>query len=294
MTSPKKNILLLLLVLLIVSACSGTQPQGIDYQSFRTGISELSMTFLPQLPPEKIYPQSDVAMLLQLHNKAGYDIINGKVAIVGADARYLEITALEQSFARLEGRSLENAAGELTQLRFDARAKDLTDKAASQVVKYIVALSYQSSLEFVDTVCLDPRLYQLQDSGCTMQPLKQYSGQGSPLAVVRLEEIMHPGSSAKVELRLHLEARGKGKVIAIRLGQAKLGGEELECHIQGTEDLEVKVHAANQKVVVICHKGISSSVSYQTPISVEFGYDYELREPHQVTLVGSTNAGILS
>ena len=73
-------------------------------------------------------------------------------------------------------------------------------------------ISYNSKLDFVDTVCLNSNAYD------TLMPvakviIKKLCWAGAPLAVASMEEIIYPdtGNGGEVEFRLQIKNKGQEK-----------------------------------------------------------------------------------
>lgn len=281
--------LLLVLVLLLFSGCGTTIPQNQVAYNFKTGISELNWVFLTNSPPEKIYPYSSFKMILMLDNQAAYPLTNGKVSVVGLDNKYFQLDTLTQNFEPLEGRDLKNPLGGQTQLVFSGTAGRLFTNAEEYVGNYFLLFSYNSQVDFVDTVCMNPHQYDLYDSGCKSNPRNSYSGQGAPLAVTQMEQISYPNQNdngGEVEFRLRLQSRGRGQVLNATLIGAKLGGEDLYCSFDsGKEDRNAGFNDQKQEALLFCKTIMAQESSYTTPLFVSFSYKYVLQERQRLWLI---------
>ena len=210
---------------------------------------------------------------------------------VNIDPHYFDIDILEQRFEPMLGRSLINPAGDKQFLEFNARSGLLFANSEQYVGNYFLVLSYKSTMEFSDTVCINPSLYEVYDSGCEVQDVKSYSGQGAPLAVTRMEEIVSPGAEAAVEFRLLLRNRGRGKVGQVNFKSARMGNDALQCEFlqAGVDTKSIKFKDNRQEAMLLCKKeNLRSLDSYTTTLFVDFSYDYELEVPHRLNLAKGT------
>lgn len=269
--------------------CGTPTGEKASQYNFKQGISELKIKFLDNAPPEKIYPNSNFKMVVKLDNQAAYPVNNGMLRIVGVDDKFFMIGPLEQTFDNLQGRSLLSPAGDKKFLEFDGRSGRLFQNAERYRGDYFLKAKYSSTMEFSDTVCINPKLYHAYDSGCKVDDKKSYSGQGAPLAVTGIEEIIYPlGTGAKAEFRIQLKNRGRGEVDFIRLKSAKLGGKDFQlCEFQGPV---IDIHKAllkkdRQEALLICGSVLRDQSSYTTTLTLDFSYDYELKEQHSLNLV---------
>jgi hypothetical protein len=282
------KILVIVLLAVFLVGC-GSSGGGDAKTNFKTGSGGLRMSFLNNAPPDKIYPNSDFRIILNLENQAAYDLINGEVSILGLDGKYFQVSPLQQVFPILEGKNLLNPSGGKAFMEFEGRAGQLFQNAQSYRGNYFIKTKYHSAMEFSDTVCLSPRLYEIYDSGCTPQEKKGYSGQGAPLAISDIELVAYPiGAGAKLEFRVRLRNLGQGLIDKVYLKGARLGGAEFQnCEFQGPiiDAHEALLSANKQEVMLLCETTIESSSSYETTLAFDFDFDYETKEQYQLNLV---------
>ena len=279
-------VLLVVLCSVLLLGCSTDPGEKAGQYNFKQGVAETQFTFLENAPPEQIYPGSTFKIIVNVDNQAAYDITEGVVQIIGLDEKYLSVAPLDQPFNTLAGRSLVAPEGEKTFLEFDGSAGNLFENADEYTGSFFLTAHYRSTLDFADTLCINSRRYETYDAGCKVETHKSYDGQGAPLAVTELDEIIAPGEGAQAEFRLHLQNRGEGRVNQINLGPAKLGSEELRCHIQGEADEQQFVRFdERQEATVICTKYVGSLNSYSTTLSLSLVYDYEYRQQQSLKLV---------
>ena len=282
------NVLIIVLLAIFLVGC-GSSGQGDAKTNFKTGSGGLRINFFNNAPPDKIYPASDFRIILQLENDAAYDLTSGEVSIIGLDEKYFEVGPVKQMFSILEGRSLLNPSGGKMFMEFEGKAGKLFQNAQSYRGNYFLKTEFKSAVEFSDTICLSPRLYEIYDSGCTPQEKKGYSGQGAPLAITDIELVAYPvGVGAKIEFRIRLRNLGNGMISHINLKDAKLGGAEFQsCEFQGpvVNSHEALLSANKQEVMLLCETTLASSSSYETTLAFDFDYDYESKEQRQLNLV---------
>ncbi len=280
----KPIVLYLVLSIFIVGCTSGAGEKAINY-NFKQGLAEMKFTFLSNAPPEKIYPDSAFTMVLEIENQAAYDATNLDISILGLDEKYFRLTETEQHLDTLAGRSLTLPAGEKQFIEFTGQSGQLFQNAEEYPAPYFVQATYTSALDFTDTLCINPGFYTVYDAGCKVQDRMTYSGQGAPLAVTELEEIVHPNSG--LELRLKVQNRGRGKVHFINLERAQLGSQEMNCEFQNTADnpRSIELRTEQQEATLICRTFLRDQRSYTTTAAVSFNYDYEVRQEQQLKLV---------
>lgn len=278
-------------IALFIISCSGSDSDRLAQTNFKQGSGGVEVTFLENAPPEVIYPGADFKIVLDIANLAAYDVLNGYVKIVGVNHDYFAIQPLEQYVAVLDGRSMTNPEGGREFVEFLGRSGTLFLNAQERVEPYIVKFRFDSTVEFGDSVCINSKLYEVYDAGCQVETSKSYSGQGAPLGIGSLEEIIIPGDNAAVEFRLHVENLGSGEVGKVVMGKGLLGGEEIGCYFQEADEIkkvnEVTFAQKRQSATIVCKKYLTDTRSYTTTLSVDLSYDYKMEQEGQLRLVSA-------
>jgi len=285
----KTITLSLLIIFLFLISCTSSPNTTSPTYNFRQGVSELNFRMLPNAPPPKIYPESNFKLILEADNNAAYAINNLAVTIVGLDDKYFLLNIYEQKIPTMYGKSLSSPIGDKQFLEFDGISNKLFQNAQYYTGNYLVKASYQSKIEFADTICLNPNLYSTNDAGCKVQDKKSYGGQGGPLAVDGIEQITYPsGTGGLVEFRVNLANKGRGKVNTITLINSNLGGEEMDCEFLGDNVITpkmIKMTNEKQQATLRCKTFIKEQNSYASSLSLSFAYDYEFKQQFKLNLV---------
>lgn len=285
------KIIILLAVLLFLIACEGTPEKTLAY-NFKQGYGNLVISTIENAPSDIIYPNSDFKIAVKLENQGAYDLTNGKIKILGFDEKYIfldenekEIISLEEEYL-LQGKNSLNPSGDFTFIEFGAKAKDLFPGAESYTAHYFIKIDYDYRTELIQTVCLNPKIYEAYDSGCKVEPKISPGGQGSPLAITELEEIIYPGSVPQVEFRFALKNKGEGRIKQVRLDQAKLADKPLDCEFKNNPGQNRRVFdfKEKQEVTLICKKTLEEQKSYSTSLFLNLPFTYSLKEKKEITL----------
>jgi hypothetical protein len=278
------------IIVLLIIGCSGSQDSTIT-ENYKTGVKEVNLRFLPNAPPAKIFGGSNFKMVIELDNQAGYEVSNGRVTLIGIDDSRIKFTPNAESGQHvpiLNGRTLTSPAGDKQFIEFDGTASKLFLNRERHTENFFTKLSYESRVDFVDTVCINTDLYSVYDSGCKVQDRKSHSGQGAPLVVSSVEEIIYPGDSSEIEFRILVKNQGQGKVKSVRLLKALLGNDQLECDFKssGLEPRITTFTDKKQEQTLICtKKSLRGGQSYTTTLALELEYDYVLTKKQKLTLV---------
>jgi len=285
------NLLFLIIILVLLVGCNKT-PEKVSQYNFKQGVAEMRIDFLDRAPPEEIYPNSDFKMVVELDNQMAYDATTIHVNFVGLNRKYFDVSPPDtgnpqQSLNVLKGRSILFPDGTKEFFPFDGHSGNLFQNAEEYFANYFLTLSYFSKIEFADTICINPNIYDIYDSGCKFDDVKSYSGQGAPLAVDEIEEIILPGSNPGIEFRVRLKNKGRGKVKMINLDTAKLGSELLDCRFQNTiDDLKtIELKKEKQEAILVCSKALKEQQSYTTTLLFDFSYEYELEKKEKLKLI---------
>ncbi len=291
-----RNMVFLCFILVALVGCvpesvsslfSGNDYARTPQHNFKQGTAELQVNLLKNSPPERIYPHSRFKIIAQLDNEAAYDITNGRLSVVGIDPQYFTVQPLDKAFSDLKGKSLVMPAGDRGFVEFLAQAGELPKQNAEREEHFIVRASYASQLDFADAVCINPNIYEVYDAGCQLESEKSYSGQGAPLAVEAMEEVISPGIGGEAEFRFLLRNKGDGEVKQVILEEARLGAAELSCEFKtkGDDTRTATPDSDTGEAVLICKFPLRTAKSYTTFLSLKFSYEYVLLVPYSMVLV---------
>ncbi len=271
-----------LFIFLLIVGCSPSDDNTLQ-RNFKVGYGELAVVVDEQRSPLTVYQNRPFALFLNLFNRAGYDATAVKISLANYDQTYLQIFTAEQMVPLIEARNaFTDDNGGRADVLFTGDVLSLRD-AQEKYSKYRNFFLYQSNMEFASTMCLNPAAYRVFDAGCEMpsRPVS-FAGQGAPLAVTQMEEIVVGSLDApELELRFIVENRGRGDVKKVRLGQSRIGNQPLPCQFKSViehTDGSVSFKPGKQEGQLICSKTLSDQWSYQTPLFIEFFYDYEFSE----------------
>jgi len=281
---------LLLILLIVISGCTSSQSSLLSQQEFRNGIREAELTLLENAPPQDVFPNSNFKIIVNVRNNAAYNLRNGLLKLVGLTQEYFMIDQAEQMVPELEGRGITNPSGDQEFIEFSLSSGELLPSAQSRSEQYLVKFQYESSVEFSDTICINPNLYDIYASGCKVEPSKTYSGQGAPLVISSMEEVISPGQDPFVEIRLTLKNRGRGEVEKIHLNAVRLGGKDLNCQFAdetGSDLKDITLSKNNQETLLKCSTILETQNAYATSLFASFTYDYSVSLNKRINLVNS-------
>ena len=297
-----RNLLIIIVISLFVISCgsSGGGNLGPIDENFKEGRGELTLVKGESTFPTKRHQNGAIGGSFVFQNKAGYDLENVRIALLGLDKTYVNILENEEikHIGVIEGRSLVNRDGGKADVIFEGFIPQLPSGIKSKKQDYFLHIIYNSKIEFAPTICVKGGLYQTGD--CDTKPGDQqvdstkpvsFSGQGAPLAVTKLEVIPYSSAGSDIEFRMTLNNAGRGKVNQITLNRVALAGNPLKCVFKGgdVEDSYSVLMPKEQKIDLVCTTKLQSTAPYRTPLFIEIFYEYEMRLPQKLEILGSAS-----
>ncbi len=285
-------ISLLSLILLSVASCGSSGGGGdmeyIDYD-FKSGYSGLEISLENNFPPDEIYDNSNLNLVVKLENKGAYDLSDGTIQVLGFDSSYVELYNLEgiefpSEGYYLEGKSIDTPEGEVERASFYGYVKEIKEGAEKQLVKYYLKATYDYTNELVEDVCVDLSTYDVYDSGCELDEKKRLSGQGGPLAVTEIETYTNPTDN-EMTFYITVQNKGDGTAEEVTLLQSKLGNDNLDCEFRDGDGITFEFdEKSGQTVELECRNRVSGTSSYITTLYLEYYYTYTLLEQERITI----------
>ncbi|MCF7798681.1 hypothetical protein K9M74_02150 [Candidatus Woesearchaeota archaeon] len=240
-----KRLLLLLLVLILFLASCTSGPVFDRRSSFTqvdyfTGKEGLSISFLEQAPPDKVFEGAPLDVQLLVENKGSFDITDDYMASFHLTFDTLEMlrqtTSAQDSIKpvttqlQIHGKSTAYPEGELYYL-FSEDNEQYYDRYGGSVVTFnakpIVAnfeknqatfyatACYPYKTFFSDDVCIDtdPQNVDVRQKVCEAEDKSYSKGQGAPVAITAIETNMVPrGTYVLPQFVVHIEHYGDGIV----------------------------------------------------------------------------------
>lgn len=284
-------VLVMFSLMLALSGCSGGGSSS-AVENYKQGTGGVTVSFIENAPPERIFESSSFKIVGKLENKAGYDVEGLRVRIVGLNEKYFEVEPREIEIGYMEGKSITNPVGGFDFIEFDGRSHILFLNAVERVEPLLIKGEFDSKLDFSDTICLNPNFYDIYDGGCQVQDSKSYSGQGAPMAITQMEQIMHTGDNPAVEFRFVVSNRGEGRIEEVELVGAQLGVEPIVCHFKEADInsiVRVEMGAKRQEAHFICREELDSTNSFESLVSAQLRYSYSFTEQSKLVLVNPSS-----
>lgn len=294
----KITIIAMILTLLVITGCSGIRSGNdeppVSAEFVATGTDGLTMQFLADQPPTKVYTGSPLSFLIEVKNVGTYTLPSAVFYLTGYDPNMLPGMKPDYVLQEpLEGKSSFNPNGGMTMIDFEAADTNLAPSMPNYKPTFLLTACYPYQTTATPLICVDPNPTDtISDKACRVQPVYGTGSQGAPVAVQSVETEANPRG---MYFRIHVANVGSGEsgqgVVFNRdaMGQCPgslsyrelntiryfvdLGGTSLtDCQPSNGE-----VKLVNGKAVIFCkyqYQGAGGS-AYQTPLKVVLDYGYK-------------------
>jgi hypothetical protein len=310
-----KNLILIagVLVLLALAGCDGKQGERpITDVDVRVGTEGLTMEFMQNAPPERVFEENIFPIAIELKNKGAFDIVDNeesavaeKVKLVfGFEDAYVEAAGGDEKCdgevcrTEINGKSVYNPAGDDEFLTIDARAKKIGAQSETHASTIRATVCYPYKTVLGSSVCIDPDVYGVAEKqkACNVEDMT-FEGQGAPVAVTKIEPKMLPSEegNARAQFIIYIKNKGNGEVTLLDRFEDACGSQESDDDLYREFYNRVKVNAwlsgeplvCNEKesdliavlkdkeAMIMCtYDGEGSSDAYTAALRVELDYGY--------------------
>jgi len=293
----KKSVsaVFLLLVLMACAKTSTTQPQPID---FRTGTQGLRMTFIPNLPPPKLFDREPFNVMIQIENL-------GTSTLQSPDAIYLSgfdptiitgISTYGKPMPALDGRGPFMPQGGIDTVSFTATIASLSGRRIDKYAPTILATAcYHYETVASAQVCIDPNPYAPTSVQRVCTPSAVSLGsQGAPIAITNVEVQPSPG---KTRFKINIQNTGGGDVFKagpqylqkcnpynpglsfneidfVQLLDASVSGQSITTSCKPLDN-DGHIRLTNGQASLFCETSdLLGNAPYITPLNIVLGYGY--------------------
>ena len=272
-------------ILFLLVGCGRILPGDKDvYVDYKTGTKGIKIEEVNNLPPKEIYEKDNFIIGVKVQNEGAYDITKGEIFIAGLDEQYNKLERKSVVLRPLKGRSLVYPEGESYIEEFKGGNVMLPPDSVEYRSKYIIYVNYDYETVLDLDVCINPNLHDLKLSkdACKVDDSVSLSGQGAPVAITKVDEIISPeGDMTKVQFRLSVANKGGGKLTApVRVVEVKLANRRLTC----TPRIIDLRDADKKEKIIVCEGLEPLQAPYITKLSAHLKYNYETEEIKDFTI----------
>ena len=210
---------IVLVLVIMISGCtsSGVQKESTD-RDYHKGTDGVTMEFVKNAPPDKLYTGDPFEMIIELKNEGAYpesETFEGKLRISGVDGNAIRGTwedgnEIEADFV---GKSQYLPDGGYTTMTYiDRDGVNIPFDADILEQTVLVHLCYKYKTIATAEVCLDPDPYAVvqEDKVCEFGDTTLSGGQGGPVSVTKVEQEI---GKDKTYFRIYIKNVGDGSVI---------------------------------------------------------------------------------
>jgi len=196
----KKSVFAVVALCLLLVACQGFGGSKTTQtpQDFRFGTEGLSMSFMPNLPPPRVFENQPLTIMLRVENRGTFSLRQGdaQIYLSGFDTRIITgIPGTGKSVPPLEGRSQYVPQGGFDVVTFDSTIASLTGLRADKFDAPLVAKAcYKYETQAGGQVCIDPVPFTASRTQKVCTPgVVSLGSQGAPIAVSAIGVEANPG-----------------------------------------------------------------------------------------------------
>jgi hypothetical protein len=285
-----KIVLVAVIILFLAGCSSGRDINTPIAYNFKQGHQGVEVSILPQYPPEQIIEGGSFTIGLEIANRGAYDTMQGEVSIIGLNPVF---NPLEKDFEVLRpllGRGLTSPDGDFYVEEFQGTNEFIPPGATEYRAKFLVLAEYDYQTVLNADVCINPAVLKIeaQKDNCQVQERMSFGGQGAPLAITSVEEIVSTRDTQVYgQFTLTIENQGDGEVISpVRVDEVKVGNRRLQCttgNPSHRDEIPAEVIKEN-KGVIVCTLLEPLRGAYTTTLSAVLTYTYRTSETGEFTI----------
>ncbi|MFT4260933.1 MAG: hypothetical protein ACMXX9_00690 [Candidatus Woesearchaeota archaeon] len=259
----------LLLVLLILAACSQPSFSEVNYFQGREGVVA---SFAQNTPPVTIYEDTPFMLGANVYNRGAFDT-NGKV-IFEYDTFYFTGSGKIIEEFELLGKQPDYPFGEMGFISDleNLQVRSITGSRETVRTSISVSTCYPYTTILTDFFCIDSDLFGTQrNSVCRSRTMHSYSGQGAPVGITSIEPTVIPRgfiSSSQDTARSYLDEDGNLR---------RIGSEVVEARLMLLQpSFEITIRNLGQGLVFGTDKGLGACTASSDRILGEIKVEAEL------------------
>lgn len=318
---------LLFLSLLMLSACGsvGPNPGNPTFKNYNTGTTGLDIVFFKSNLKE-VYEDETIPRALYLYNKGSYtldrDVQKGKLSIT-YDEYYLRLAEESPTGKILEipppenidpdgmfwGKSINAPLGDEEYFEYVFKIQPLNNlrDTMKTTINYQLCFPYHNELTI--STCIDTKKYTYDQAAsvCKQTTYSSGSGQGGPVAVVKVvpDISLYKTNIVRPQFKIYIQNKGEGYIVdsngtevcsaanvakrASNLGvvrvSAELSGRPLTCY-PGT--IKVKSGGDNMAKCYVSDEDTqyytNVTRNFVAPLTVKVDYGYVIIEKEEITI----------
>jgi len=302
----KKEIIILLMIIFVVSCkpdTNGKQPSD----NFRTGTQGLTLNFLPNTPPSRIYDQDKLHVQIEIKNLGAFNVGNTdleKIYLSGFDTNIItQIPPGGKTISKMQGKDAFNLQGGVDIVSFESTIN--LENADRYNPTILATACYQYETQASENVCIDPQPFTSTARAKSCIPRNLGLGsQGAPVAVSSVDVEPRPG---RTDFRIQISNVGSGDVFRLENnGLSKCNPQQglntfEDINYVSVQDIFVgqdsikdscnpkgELRLINGRATLYCNYPVQGSDAYTSTIKVILKYGYRTTIQKTIEIVKTT------
>lgn len=220
----KKILIILIILSILIAGCGGGRTPLIP--PIYTGTEGITIEYLKNIPPQKVYEGQSFVIVVNLNNKGAYSL--NKTTLNEQGFVYLDYDPLyfngviKTAGFYLKGKSNDYPKGEGILLDIaELNVNEILGTRVAPKTKITASVCYPYQTILSKEICIDQDYMKvLKNPVCTNPGTYTFSSQGAPVAITKIEADMLPlgNSVTQPVFRITLRNLGKGLVITKKDG----------------------------------------------------------------------------
>ncbi len=306
----RKFLVIILLCVMALSGCNTTNNNPYANLDYRTGTEGLVVNFAAGSPPDKVYKDSYLNLVLEVRNKGAYYNApgNAKIYLSGFDPTAIHFANYNQNgkYAEMDvpeimGKNAYMADGGYEVMEFKENGKVNVPFGDTYTPTLMATSCYTYQTIATPNVCVvsDP-LAITKDNVCKPDPISMTS-QGAPVAVTKVEEEVMQQS---LNFIITVQNVGDGKVFSqaamsncpFQLKYDDMDKVNVDVSMSGAGTITCtpttrEIRLVNGKGVIFCRVPVELHTSYVTPLMIKVSYGYTSSVTRTVTIANPPGTG---
>ncbi|MBI4146484.1 hypothetical protein HY489_04055 [Candidatus Woesearchaeota archaeon] len=307
----KKSVMAALLLVALLACQIQPSKQAPQPTDFRTGSQGITLQFVQNLPPSRMYDRDPFNVMLQIENVGTSKIGGGgdRVYLSGFDHNIITGIGMDgMPIPILDGRTAFISRGGFDTLNWKGQIRSLTDKRIDKYQPLILATAcYNYETIASAQVCIDPQPYAPTNVQKVCTPTTAGTGsQGAPIAVTSVQVEPQP---SKTRFIINIQNVGGGNVFRygtqyinkcspyspglafdevdfVQFTDVQISGTSIKPTCKGL-DKDGHVRLVNGAGQVFCEVDAQGQTAYLTPLNViiRYGYRQSIAKPIEIRAV---------
>lgn len=296
----KKELTLIILLILIAGCIPGRQPtKETQPENYRYGNQGLRFTFVPNMPPFRIFDTDEVNVLIEVENMGAYTTsgVADRIYLSGFDLAILTgIKTSGEIIPALEGKGPYIRRGATDRIQIKGIPAMLsTQNIDKYPLKLLATACYEYETIASANICIDANPYKMTttEKACVPRNVPMGGGQGAPIAVTNVEVEASPGVT---RLQIDISNVGGGEVFKPGIDTMQrcgpytsgIGFEEIDyvqiydvtmpgySIINSCKPLDQgHIRLINGRATIYCTINTAGHSVYMTPVTIKLAYGYK-------------------